>query len=73
MIGSTYLKLASAAREFAAQDDAYQAIEPYDDEFQATYRTALSVMPEVVAEVTVMALNLTRCAMVEAMAAPFSC
>ncbi len=61
MNGSTYLKLASAAREFAQQDDVWQAMVDADAETRAKMDNAVAAMPEVLAAAAILILGVARC------------
>lgn len=65
MNASTYLKLADAARQFIKRDDIFQAMDAADGKSGIALKTAIGIMPEAMAEIAVLALNLTRCAMIE--------
>ena len=69
MNGSTYLKLASAARDFVKQDDIWQAMEP-SAVIEDQYNLAIRSTPEVLAEAAALILGVVRCAAVNALEAP---
>lgn len=66
MNGSIYLKLASAARDFAKQDDIWQAMDA-DETTREVYHRAIGLTPKVLAEAAILMLGVTRCAMMNAL------
>ena len=70
MNGSTYLKLASAARDFAKQDDIWRALDA-DEATRERYRLAIRSTPEVLAETAILVLGVVRCGAMNALEVPY--